>query len=119
MAGMNMTTGRAIDGVSHLRQSIARIITTPIGSRLMRREFGSLVPELVDQPTNSATVVRLYAAAAGALIKWEPRIRLSRIQVVAATESGSLELALEGIYVLDGATGGLAMRIPLQSTSAV
>lgn len=85
----------------------------------MRREFGSLIPELIDQPTNSATVVRLYAAAAGALIKWEPRIKLSRIQVAAVSEPGSIELAIEGIYVLEGVVNGLAMRIPLQTKSAV
>uniref|UniRef100_UPI0026076D20 ATPase domain-containing protein n=1 Tax=uncultured Sphingobium sp. TaxID=316087 RepID=UPI0026076D20 len=28
------------------------ILTTPIGSRLMRRDYGSLIPELIDQPAN-------------------------------------------------------------------
>lgn len=117
MPGMNVSTGRAIDDVAHLRQSISQILTTPIGSRVMRREFGSLNTELVDQPTNATTVVRLYAAAAGSLIKWEPRIRLSRIQVVSAAEPGQLALDINGTYVQDGLVKGLAMRIPLQNTT--
>ena len=56
MMGMNAATGRALSGLDHIRQSIAEILTTPIGSRLMRRRYGSEVPELIDQPLNSATV---------------------------------------------------------------
>ena len=64
---MNRHTGRAITGLEHLRQSVGDILSTPIGSRVMRREYGSLVPELLDHPDNDATRVRLNAAVAGAL----------------------------------------------------
>lgn len=73
MSGLNQRSGRAVDGVEHLRQSVADILTTPIGSRIARRTYGSLLPELVDQPDNGATRVRIFAATAGALMRWEPR----------------------------------------------
>ena len=76
---MNRNTGRAVTGLEHLRQSVADILTTPVGSRVMRRDYGSLVPELIDQPDNEATQVRLFSAVAGALMRWEPRLRLSRV----------------------------------------
>jgi phage baseplate assembly protein W len=41
MQGMNRNTGRKLSGVDHLRQSIVDILTTPIGSRVMRRDYGS------------------------------------------------------------------------------
>ena len=37
-----------------IQQSLQDIITTPIGSRVMRREYGSLIFELLDQPINDA-----------------------------------------------------------------
>ena len=63
---MNRNTGRAVAGLEHLRQSVADILTTPVGSRVMRRDYGSLVPELIDQPDNETTQVRLFSAVAGA-----------------------------------------------------
>ena len=57
--------------VDHLRQSVADILSTPIGSRVMRRDYGSLVPALLDQPDNNATQARLRAAVASALMRWE------------------------------------------------
>ncbi|KRA15359.1 GPW/gp25 family protein [Lysobacter sp. Root604] len=96
MRGMDARTGRAIDGIDHLRQSIADILTTPIGSRVMRRDYGSLIPELIDQPFNGATRVKLYGATATALMRWEPRIRLTRIELKAGSEPGAFTLDLIG-----------------------
>ena len=63
MSGMDRNTGRAIDGNDHLRQSIADILSTPIGTRVMpARDYGSMLPDLVDQPLNSATRLLIYAA---------------------------------------------------------
>lgn len=49
MNGMDRRTGRLIEGDAHLAQSVADILTTPVGSRLQRRTYGSLLPELLDQ----------------------------------------------------------------------
>ena len=94
---MNRATGSAIGEIEHIRQSIADILTTPIGSRVMRRDYGSLLPELIDQPLNGSTIVRLYAATAAALMRWEPRVRLSRVQLSLGSEPGSATLAVDGV----------------------
>lgn len=99
---MSRTTGQPITRVEHLRQSIGDILTTPIGSRVMRREYGSLIPELIDQPLNGATTVRLYAAAAAAIMRWEPRLRVSRVQLILGERPGSAVLYLYGV---DAGTG--------------
>ena len=108
MAGMNSTTGRAMSALAHIRQSIADILTTPIGSRLMRRRYGSEVPELMDQPLNSATVLRIYAATAYAIRLWEPRISLTGLQFETG-EPGAASLILDG--VADGQSVQLAVGI--------
>ena len=94
---MNRTTGQSITGLDHLRQSLGDILTTPIGSRVMRREYGSLVPELIDHPDNIATQVRVYAAVASALMRWEPRFRLTRIESLReADRPGAVLFRLHG-----------------------
>lgn len=100
--GMNVSTGARIDGLQHIEQSIAQILTTPIGTRVMRREFGSLIPELIDQPLNDETRLMIYAATATALYKWEPRFRLTRVQLIVQGLSGAAELHLTGAVRLGG-----------------
>ncbi len=82
MIGLNKSTGNSIDALEdHVRQSISDILTTPVGSRVMRRDYGSVIPELIDQPLNQATLLRLYAATAAAVMRWEPRFQISRINL--------------------------------------
>ena len=98
---MDAGTGRPLDGVAHLRQSIRDILTTPIGSRVMRRGYGSRLFDLTDHPVTPAFATALVAATAEALDRWEPRYRLVRVQVAAA-EAGHVTLDLDGVYVPDG-----------------
>ena len=37
--GMNASTGAALDGLDHLRQSIRNILSTPVGSCVMRQDI--------------------------------------------------------------------------------
>lgn len=75
-----------------IRQSIQDILTTPIGSRIMRRSYGSLLPQMIDAPFNDITRLQLFAATATALIQWEDRINL---------ESISIELVDQGKFILE------------------
>lgn len=119
MPGMHRLTGKALDGLDHLCQSIADILTTPLGARVMRRDYGSQLPDLIDHPDNGATRVRLYAAAAGALMKWEPRLRLSRVQLFSGARPGQVILDIEGIYTALGERRSvLGLRVPLQMGAA-
>ncbi|UNK26352.1 GPW/gp25 family protein [Serratia plymuthica] len=69
--GMNTNSGRAVEDIDHIRQSISKILLTPIGSRITRRPFGSLMSELIDQPQNDTTRLQLMAAAYSAINRWE------------------------------------------------
>ncbi|ERI52124.1 baseplate assembly protein [Pseudomonas sp. EGD-AK9] len=96
---MNRITGSTITDLDHLKQSIGDILGTRIGTRLARREYGSQIPELIDQPFNGATTLRLYAATAMALMRWEPRLRLTRVQLSRGSEASAGVLDLEGTRV--------------------
>ena len=101
MNGTSAITGRRLSGVDHLRQSIRDILTTRIGTRVMRRDYGSRLPELVDAPLNRETIVDLYAATAEAIATWEPRIDVQQIRAE-QPEPGRVTLSLEGIYTPTG-----------------
>ena len=101
MIGLSALHGKYLDGLAHLRQSIRDILTTRLGTRVMRRDYGSRLPDLVDNPITPKLAMELYAATAEALDKWEPRLRLTRIKIAAA-EVGRVMLDLEGVYLPDG-----------------
>lgn len=93
MIGMSRHTGRKIKGSAHLAQSIHDILTTPKGSLVMLRDYGSDLPDIIDQPINGETVLDVFQATAEALDRWEPRVDLARIELV-ASRPGYAELEL-------------------------
>ena len=101
--GMNAETGRELTGLEHLKQSIADILNTPIGSRVMRRDYGSRLFELIDAPINRGTVGDIVAETAEALMKWEDRLVVSAVDVTSAVV-GQIVLRITGKYKLDGKT---------------
>lgn len=114
---MNRYTGGSIDTQAHIAQSITDILTTRLGTRVMRREYGSLLPELVDHPFNDITRLRVCAATVMALMRWEARISLSRVQFTGANLQGQVVLDLEGSVV--NTNEPLSLSVPLQLGGSV
>ena len=97
MIGMDRRTGLLISGVEHLRQSIEDILITPLGSRLMRPEYGSTIRRFVDLPVSEGWKSAVQAEAARALKRWEPRLELTQVQVLSVLD-GRITFRLSGIY---------------------
>ena len=95
MTGSSRVSGRGIEAQDHLTQSIADILTTPRGSRVMRRDYGSRLPDLIDAPMNGETMIDVVAETAEALDRWEPRLRLRRVEILSA-RPGAMSLRLSG-----------------------
>lgn len=100
MIGMDRRTGQPLNGVAHLRQSIEDILTTPLGSRRMRPDYGSQLRRYIDLPVNAGWKSAVQAEVARALGRWEPRLALERVRVVAVLD-GQVSLALSGRYLGD------------------
>ncbi|ECC3255653.1 baseplate assembly protein [Salmonella enterica subsp. enterica] len=83
MQGMDRSTGKPLAGTDHISQSIVDILTTPLGTRVMLPEYGSNLFSLVDNPTDPGLAMKIIMASAGALARWEPRIRVDSINVQA------------------------------------
>ena len=47
----------------------------------MREDYGSLLPELIDMPMTPAVIAVSHQAIVTAIATWEPRIKISQIQL--------------------------------------
>jgi len=101
---MDRDTGTTLVGHAHLAQSIRDILTTPIGTRVMRRGYGFDF-DLIDMPITPLTMIDVVAGAATALRTWEPRLRVRRITVDDADADGSAILTIAGDVVTGAAPG--------------
>ncbi|MEZ2695462.1 phage baseplate assembly protein V [Hafnia alvei] len=72
------------------------ILSTPKNSRVLVRDYGSDLPDLIDNPQDESTRVRIVGATASALARWEPRLTVKRVQVVRDGD-GVFDLTIEGI----------------------
>lgn len=93
--GMSQSNGKAITDTDHLRQSVRDILLTPQGSRIARREYGSLLSVLIDQPQNPALRLQIMSAVYMALNRWEPRLTLDSI-TISSNFDGSMVVDLTG-----------------------
>ena len=93
--GMNQKDGQSITDTDHLRQSVRDILLTPQGSRIARREYGSLLSALIDQPQNPALHLQVMSAVYVALSRWEPRLTLDSI-TISSNFDGSMVVELTG-----------------------
>ncbi|WP_368524841.1 GPW/gp25 family protein [Enterobacter asburiae] len=93
--GMSQRNGKAITDTDHLRQSVRDILLTPQGSRIARREYGSLLSVLIDQPQNPALRLQIMSAVYMALNRWEPRLTLDSITIISNFD-GSMVVDLTG-----------------------
>ena len=77
--GIDMRTGKTLTGWQHVLQSLEIIFTTPIGSRVMRRAFGSAIPALLGRPMNNRTILAFATAIVVAVELWEPCFRIKQV----------------------------------------
>ncbi len=120
MNGMDRRTGKPLGGADHIRQSIEDVIGTPLGTRLGRRDYGSEVPELFDQPMNELGRIRVFAATALAIMRQEKRARISSIALAAGDAPGSFVLRIVGRRVdVAASIAALDLTIPVRAKSAL
>ena len=100
--GMSRSTGQRIDQTNHILQSVRDILITPIGSRVMRRDYGSLLPFLIDAPINAYFIMQLRASVIHALMRWETRVTPTRIELMTddSASQGVASLMIEYRYVI-------------------
>lgn len=120
MNGMDRRTGKPLAGADHIRQSIEDILGTPLGTRLGRRDYGSELPELFDQPMNELGRIRVFAATALAIMRQERRARISQISLATGATRGAFVIRIIGRRVdVAAAVAALDLTIPVRASSAL
>lgn len=110
--GIDAKTGRCLFGWDHCLQSIITILTTELGERVQLRGFGSDIPNIIDRPQTTESIVDLYVATAQALEPrvvegrqlGEPGFVLLRANVDAETP-GIVRLEVGGVFFENGHLG--------------
>lgn len=109
-AGVNRQTGQLMTEAAHIAQSIGDILSTPIGTRVMREDYGSLVPELIDHPQTPALDLKLMSAAFMAIVRWESRIKPTHMLLSAVNANGQRDLIMQATRT-DGPQAGQSMNL--------
>lgn len=96
--GLDRNTGGTATDWAHVLQSLDVIFTTRFGERVLREWFGSAVPGLLGQNLTTQDVVPFFAAMAAAVEMWEPRYRITKIDVIEITRTGRMQIYMDGVY---------------------
>lgn len=104
MSGINRHTGGELDGWEHCRQSLYDIWTTPKGTRVMRRDYGAGLLDLIDRPATPDLIMDALLSIAETEV-WEPRFRVRQLGIESAGPDGVFEIVFDGIYFPRGHLG--------------
>jgi phage baseplate assembly protein W len=112
MASLGLSRSRAdtLSGWDHVQQSMADILGTMVGAAVLRRDYGSILPRLVDEPMTEPNIMRVIMATAIALAMWEPRIEVQRVTIVTGTQGGRIHLRIGCVYLPNGHLGDRTTR---------
>lgn len=108
---MSRYNGSDLSEIEHIKQSLEDIATTPIGSRLMRRDYGTLLANLIDQPISEVLYLKIYSTLYTAYVRWEDRVDISQMNVV-DIKNGQLILDIVGFLKTN--SNEINMSIPVQ-----
>lgn len=106
--GIDRRTGKVISGWDHVLQSLEVIFTTRFGERVMRRWFGSFVPNLLGERMVPSRVLKFWTAICIAIDTWEPRYKITKIVPLGTPEGmrlGALGFEVYGLYFPKGHLG--------------
>jgi len=85
-------------------KAIKRVLTTPLGSRVMRPEFGSLLYTLVDRNFDNEFILDAISYTYEAIEKNLPEVKIKKVDVdknviniLCEDEDGELEVEVEFI----------------------
>ena len=89
-------------GPEKVRQSIRIILETEPGERVMRPDFGCGLRTYLMRPNTVATRALIQHDVQLALTNWEPRIRLTSVDVVPGDDPALVQIAIAYVHVRDG-----------------
>lgn len=80
------------EGADRIRDAIWIIVSTSLGERVMRPQFGAGLKDFVFQPNSDVLRAELATTVRKALTAWEPRIELIAVRAETSPNEESLVL---------------------------
>lgn len=78
----------------NLEESIVIILSTRLGERVYRPDFGSRLHELVFAPLNDDILLLAQIYAREAIQKWEPRVTVEAVTATPTPDAASLNITV-------------------------
>lgn len=97
MPGVSRHTGAPLTRSQHIDQSVVDILTTPIGTRVGRRDYGSRLMAIIDGPIGPGLTADVAQASVEALDRWEPRYTVRQVALSGRGPDGQVLLEIDGI----------------------
>ncbi|MCO6457755.1 MAG: GPW/gp25 family protein [Pirellulaceae bacterium] len=104
------------DGPEKVRQSIAIILETEPGERLMRPDFGCGLRRYLMKPNTVATRALIQQDVQRALRSFEPRIEVQAVEVAAGADPALVLITIDYLHVRDRRPGNLVFPFYLEPT---
>ena len=106
-----------VAGAADVAESLRIIFATELGERAMREDFGADLSAHVFAPVDRGLLTELRAAIIDAVMKWEPRIDIERVDIDESGDEAGLLLITLG-YVLRGANSRYNLVYPFNVADA-
>jgi uncharacterized protein len=90
-----------VQGPEKVRQAIYTVLDTDPGERVMRPDFGCGLRRWLMHPNNPATRAGIQREIEAALLRWEPRIKVTEVRVSPTDERSTVLIELHYEHVLD------------------
>ena len=95
-------------GPEKLKENIIHILLTGVGERVMRRDYGGGLRQLVHDPNNDALRAIVQHQIAKSIGQWEPRVQLQGVTV--GQENGTLIVELQ--YIVRRSQDLESLKVP-------
>lgn len=105
--GLSTTAGNA-----KIRDNLIQIILTGVGERVMRRDYGAGLRDLVHDPNNDALRAVVQHQLAKAVTKWEPRVFLRGVRI--EQDTSVLTVTLDYVVVRTRAIDRVTVPIGIE-----
>lgn len=108
---INPNTGgvASASGPDKLKENIIHILLTGPGERVMRRDYGAGLRQLVHDPNNEALRAIVQHQIAKAVGRWEPRVAVDQVRVAVIGAS----LVAEILYVVRRTRQFQSLSVPI------
>jgi len=97
------------NGPEKLKENVIHILLTGVGERVMRRDYGGGIRQLVHDPNNDALRAIVQHQIAKSVGQWEPRVLLQSVTVT--QQNGTLYAEIQ--YVIRRTQQLQSLSVPI------